>query len=221
MAVAFDASGSMRYPFNRGAKKSKFEITKELIKEFIKKRVNDNLSIVTFGKFAFIVSPLSYDKEAILQMVDNVRLSGVFSDGTALGDGIAQAVRTLKNSEAKNKIIVLITDGKEEGEPVISYQKATMLSKEYHIKIYTIGVGEEGDFDRYALEFIANNTGGKFFVARNKSILKEVFNKIDQLEKSKIKSQDYFNKRYLFVYPLFVAIMGLLFYIYIKYKDGR
>ncbi|MDQ1340588.1 MAG: Ca-activated chloride channel [Campylobacterota bacterium] len=219
IVVAIDASGSMSRPFLSDKRVSKFDITKKIASEFIAKREFDNLSAVGFGRYAFIISPLTYDKNALNMMVAQLNMHESFSEGTAIGDAIAQGVRVLKDSEAKNKIIVLATDGEEEGEVTLTYDKATALAKKHNIKIYTIGIGQKGEFNAMALKYISDETDGVFFSANDKEALKSVYDKIDELEKSKITTSDFVKKDYLYDYFLFVAFIALGFYIY--FKHGR
>lgn len=219
IVTAFDASGSMKYPFLNDESMSKFDVTKEVVKRFIKKRTEDNLGAVAFGKYAFIISPLTYDKFALESMVDQVDIHKSFSQGTAIGDAIAQSVRVLKDSEAKNRIIILATDGEEEGDVVITYDRAAALAKKEKIKIYAIGIGQNGQFNAGALKYIASETGGAYFSANDKEALTKVYEEIDILEKSQITSSDFVKKEYLFMYPLFIAILALLFYLYYRYRE--
>lgn len=221
IVAAIDASGSMRYPFLNDQSVNKFDVTKKVIQDFIAKREGDNLAAVAFGRYAFIISPLTYDKSALNMMVDQVQMHPSFSQGTAIGDAIAQSVRVLKEAEAKNRIIIIATDGDEEGEVTITYDKATALAKKHGIKIYAIGIGQNGQFNAATLKYIASETGGEFFSANDKEALKKVYEKIDRLEKSEITTSDFVKKDYLYAYPLFIAVFALLFYLYYRYGRGR
>jgi len=221
IVTAFDASGSMKYPFAGDSGTSKFDVTKAVVKRFIQKRSEDNLAAVAFGKYAFIIAPLTYDKTALESMVEQIQINRSFSQGTAIGDAIAQSVRVLKESEAKNKIIILATDGEEEGDVVIPYDQATALAKEYRIKIYAIGIGQNGQFNASSLKYIAKETGGAYFSANDSEALDKVYDRIDKLEKSKITTSDFVKKEYLYMYPLFIAIMALLLYLYFKYREKK
>ena len=219
IVVAMDASGSMRYPFNGDRRYSKFDVTKVLTGEFIKKRETDNMSVVAFGKYAFILSPLTYDKEALVSMVGDVEMHEGFSNGTAIGDAIAQSVQSLKGGEAKEKIIVLLTDGDEKQEEgLITFDKATSIAKKYGIKVYTIGIGRSNEYNYQLLNYIATQTSGKLFEASSAQDLSDVFDAIDSLEKSKIKSHDFVKKDYYYHYPLFLAILALLGYVFVKFR---
>jgi len=221
IVTAIDASGSMRYPFLNDASVNKFDVTKRVVQEFIAKREGDNLAAVVFGRYAFIISPLTYDKNALNMMVSQVEMHPSFSQGTAIGDAIAQSVRVLKESEAKNRIIVIATDGDEEGDVTITYDKATALAKKHGIKIYAIGIGQNGQFNAASLKYIAAETGGEFFSANDKEALEKVYEEIDRLEKSKITTSDFVKKDYYYAYPLFIALLALLFYLYFRYRRGR
>lgn len=212
IVVAIDASGSMNEYFSYKDKIRKFGITKEIVGDFILKREKDNIAIVAFGQYGFIVSPLSFDKKLQLKMLENVNINKSYSNGTAIGDAIAQGVIALKSSKAKSKIIVLVTDGDESGNVRIPFDKATEIAKEEKIKIYTIGIGREGVFRKNLLDYISQETGAEAFKASSIEELKSIYKKIDELEKSEIKSKEYKLKDYYFYYPLFAAILSLLFY---------
>lgn len=219
IVVAIDASGSMKYPFSFSQGVSKFDVTKKIVGDFIVKRKKDNLGVVGFGKYGFIVSPLSYDKKLTYEMLQNVVMDERFSNGTAIGDAIAQGVRALKNGMAKSKMIVLVTDGNEEGEVAVTYDKATQIAKNEEVKIYTIGIGREGDYNGRLLRFIAQETGGKFFSAADPKALAKIYDFINKEEKSEIKTKGFEDKRYYFIYPLFVSIMALFLYILVRMRS--
>ena len=216
IVLALDASGSMRYAFDINKKTTKFDITKKVLMEFADKRKNDNLGLVAFGKYAFIVSPLTFDKKVIKSMIKNITINPAYSQGTAIGEAIMQSLRIFKNSTAKNKILILATDGDEEGDVAIDFNKALNFAKKAKIKIYTIGIGQNGRYNYATLKYISLNTNAKSFKADDKEALKKIFQKINSLEKSKIKANQFVKKQYLYVFPLFIAMMALLGFIYLK-----
>jgi Ca-activated chloride channel family protein len=215
IVLSIDVSGSMSESGFGKSSESKFEVIKELSKDFIRERVNDNIGIVLFGDYAFINTPITYEKDVLIELVDLLELS-MAGDSTALGDGIAMSVRNFKTSKAKSKVVILLTDGRDNTGKILP-KEATLFAKNRGIKIYTIGVGE--DFDRDMLKYIAKESLGEFFAVSDSLELKSVFAKINSLESSKIRSSEYLKKEYLFYYPLISAIIFLLLFIIRRYKS--
>lgn len=220
IVLALDASGSMNssgFDFenevSEGKRLSRFEITKVIAKDFILNRINDNLGIVIYGDFAFIASPITYEKEIVVDMLSYLS-QGMAGQNTAIGESIAMSVRAFKHSKAKTKIIVLLSDG-EHNSGSISPKDSVKVAKEKNIKIYTIAMGSEGEADEALLEKIALDTDGQFFRATNAKELQEIYEEIDILESSKIKSREYLLKDYYYSLLLFLAL-GFLAYLFIK-----
>lgn len=213
ISLCIDSSGSMgESGFDKeNSNISKFDSVKEAVKEFILKRRNDNIALIFFGDFAYIASPLTYEKEALSEFVD-VQDMALAGKNTAIGDGLITAIDALKTSIATTKIIILLTDGKHNAGSV-SVQNAVEIAKKNNIKIYTIGVGE--DIDVAMLEKIALESGAKSFLAKDIEKLKEVYGEIDGFEKSILKSKDYSFKEYLFFYSAVLAFALLFFYFYL------
>jgi Ca-activated chloride channel family protein len=216
IVLAIDASGSMNstgFDFEGEAalpqKLSRFEIAKIVASEFIQKRLSDNVGIVLYGDFAFIASPITYEKNIIIEMLSYLN-QGMAGQNTAIGEAIAMSLRAFKHSKAKSKIVVLLTDG-EHNSGDISPKDALVLAKEENIKIYTIGMGNRGEADEALLKKIADESGGEFFYATNAKELKEIYEHIDELESSKIKSRDYLLKEYNYYLFLLIALLLLLY----------
>ena len=217
MMLSMDASGSMiGVGFDeQHIQKTKFEAVKEVVQEFISRRINDNIGVVLFGDFAFIATPLTYEKEALSQMVEYLTL-GMAGENTALGEGIYQSLAALEAHDAKNKIIVLLTDGMHNAGQ-ISPESAVREAKKLGVKIYTIGIGAQNSFDVPILTRIAQESGGTFFHAPTKAALEGVYEQIDTLERSQLRSRDYLSKTYWYEIPLVVA---LLFIALLVWKRG-
>jgi len=215
LILAIDASGSMAQSgFNSSDRfKNKYDITIELSKAFTKKRFDDNIGVVVFGTFAYTSSPLTYDLEALNYLLDMTTV-GVAGESTAIGDAIIQSIRTLSFGNAKNKAIILLTDGYHNAgqhSPKEAVAKAKMLG----IKIYTIGIGKKSDYDENMLETIAKESGGKSYAASSAEALSKVYKEINALEPSKIRGENYLNQKLLIFFPLaFVFVLLLLWTLY-------
>jgi len=232
IVIALDISGSMLaedfQPENRI-----FVAKQEAIK-FIQGRENDRIGLVVFSKKAFTQCPLTTDYRILTELLKEIRV-GMIADGTAIGLGIATSVNRLRDSDAKSKVIILITDGSNNAgniDPVT----AAELAKTFGIKIYTIAVGKGGlvpfpvddplfgkryvqanvEIDEMILKRIADITGGLFFRARDPKSLSGIYEKINQLEKSEVKVKEY--KSYHELFPLFLipALMLLVFDIAVR-----
>jgi Ca-activated chloride channel family protein len=216
IVLVVDTSQSMgEYRYDRQNRtKTKFDILKDVISDFIKKRTNDNVALVAFGDFSFILSPLSFDKQTLLEMIKYLKI-GIAGDNTALFDGLVEAVRLLKKENIDKKVIIFLTDGKQTAGK-IKQKEAIELAKKYSAKIYTIGMGDGFDYDRDILTNIAKETDGIFFQANSKKELQKVYEKIDQLEKTDIRKNQFVKNQYLYQYFLILAIIFMLIYIYLK-----
>ena len=223
IVLSIDASGSMNSSgfdyedeVSEGKRLSRFEITKLIARDFIRERVNDNVGVVLYGDFAFIASPISYEKEIVIDMLEYLT-QGMAGQNTAIGESIAMSVRAFKHSKAKSKIIILLTDG-EHNSGAISPKDAVKMAKERGIKIYTIAMGNKGEADEALLSQIAEDTQGEFFSAINAKELKKVYEKIDKLESSKIESKEYVLKEYYYQLFLLFSLALLSFLLYREVK---
>ncbi|MGB5919477.1 VWA domain-containing protein [Arcobacter sp.] len=211
-----DTSGSMRERgFNpNDLQQNRWNVVNNVVQDFIEKRVNDNIGLVVFGSSVLTASPLSFDKNSQKEIIKYIDI-GIVGEQTAMFDSLATSINILKNSKAKSNIIILLTDG-EDNASKIPPQIVLKLAKKYKIKIYTIGIGES---NRQMLRTIAQETEAKSFLANSKDDLVEVYNTINKLEKSDIDKNTLILKDYLFFYPLFIGIIFLIFYIYLKNRD--
>ena len=216
IALLLDASASMRYGFSKFDinSKSRFDVSMELAKEFVDKRKNDSLALVVFGDFAYVGAPLTYDKEILKQIMKTLHIGIAGVNYTKIYEALFQSAKLFSKSKSKNKIAILLTDGQSNADN-IPLEAALKILKTYDIKVYTIGIGDKGDFDKAVLSKIAKETGGEFFAAYDKQMLKKVYEKIDKLEKSKIQSDKFVKKSYYYKYPLFIAVLFLLFFVYL------
>jgi Ca-activated chloride channel family protein len=213
LILALDASGSMgQSGFNTKDRfKNKFETVTTLSKAFIQKRFDDNMGVVLFGTFAYTASPLTYDLESLSYLLEmtNVGLAG---ESTAIGDAIMQSIHTLSFGEAQNKAIILLTDGYHNAGKH-SPKEAVAKAKALGIKIYTIGIGKQSDYDAALLETIAKESGGKSYAASSAEALSKVYKEINALEPSPIRGENYLNQKLLILVPLGVVFILLLLWI--------
>ena len=223
--LSMDISGSM---LARDFTPDRLSVAKEVAAEFIADRYGDRIGLAVFAGEAFTQSPLTTDKGTLQTMLARVR-SGVIEDGTAIGNGLATAINRLRESDAKSKVIILLTDGvNNRGE--IAPLMAADIAADMGIKVYTIGVGTIGqapypaidmfgnmtyqmaevEIDEPTLEEIASRTGGKYFRATDKAKLKAIYDEINELEKSKVEVFDTILYHEKFLFYLVVAIALLL-----------
>ena len=215
IVLSLDTSGSMRQiGFNENNyRQNRWDVVSSIIEEFIPQRVNDNIAIVVFGTSVMTASPLSFDKRAQSNIIKHLGV-GIVGDKTALIDSIAGSINILKNSTAKSKIIIVLTDG-EDTASSIPIQVVKNLIKKYDIKVYAIGIGQA---NTYLLEELATLNKGKAFYANSKDALKLIYKEINKLEKSKIEQNKIVTKKYLYLYVLLISILSISFYIYFKNK---
>lgn len=210
VVLAIDGSGSMGASgFDPESRESRFDIAKKIAQQFIRERVGDNAGVVIFGDFAFIASPVTYEKAVVAEMMDYLD-DGMAGQNTAIGEGIAMGVRALQNSKAVSRVIILLTDG-EHNSGRISPSEATQIALEKGIRIYTVGMGRQGEFDEAMLRHIAQQSGGDFFAAYNAEELSNVYAAIDSLERSKIRAERYARQSMHFVWPLLAALLLMLY----------
>lgn len=205
--IALDVSTSM---LARDFKPDRFEAAKDVASQFISGRESDNIGMVIFAGESFTLVPMTTDKTVLLNYIQDVNMN-MLVDGTAIGDGIATAINRIKNGKAKSKSIILLTDGSN-NTGVVAPLTAAEIAKNLGIKIYTIGVGKNGEaeypvginfygkmeyqlmpvvIDEATLRSIAQMTGGKYYRATSKNVLKEVFQDIDQLEKTQLDVRNF------------------------------
>ncbi len=223
--LALDISGSM---LARDFKPDRISAAKEVAGSFINDRTGDRIGLAVFAGEAFTQSPLTTDKATLQTLLSRVR-SGVIEDGTAIGNGLATAINRLRESEAKSKVIILLTDGvSNRGE--IAPLTAAAIAKEMDIKVYTIGVGSMGtapyprvdmygnivdfvdmkvEIDEKTLTEIAESTGGEYFRATTKDKLESIYEQINTLEKSEVEISDYttYHERFLMLVALAIGLL--------------
>ncbi len=221
IALVLDASQSMIArnfdPAHPNA--TRFDAVKQIVSSFIKERKNDNLGLVVFGQYSFVASPLTYDKNILARVLDQLYI-GMAGKFTALYEALAQTVNLIKDSKAKNKIAILLTDGHNTPGGKIPLEVAVELAKKEGVKVYPIGIGGPGEYDSQTLNYIAKETGGQAFAAFNAMQLKKIYETIDSLEKSEIERESFNYLKYYYMYPLLIGFMSLLGYVYLRNKKG-
>ena len=225
IVISLDISSSM---LARDFKPDRLEASKELATEFISGRSDDRMGLVVFSGESFTQCPLTTDHAVVINMMRDIQ-TGMIEDGTAIGMGLATAINRLKDSKAKSKVIILMTDGVNNmGE--IAPVTAAEIAQSFNIRVYTIGVGSRGmapypvqtqyglqyrnmkvEIDEEVLKDIAETTNGKYFRATDNDQLKQIYQEIDKLEKSKIDVKEF--RRKSEEYLLFVIIAGVLLFM--------
>jgi len=223
IVLATDISGSM---LAEDLRPNRLEAAKEVATEFINGRPDDRIGLVIFSGESFTQCPITSNHAMLINLFREVNF-GIIDDGTAIGDGLATAINRLKESKAKSKVIILLTDGVN-NMGSIDPQSAAEMAQLFGIRVYTIGVGTQGTalipvqtqfgkqyqrmevtIDEVLLQKIAALTNGKYFRATNKQKLHEVYKEIDRLEKSKIDVTEFSRKKEEFL-PFIVIAMILL-----------
>ncbi len=217
--LALDTSGSMEardLEFDT-TKRTRLEVAKEVVANFVKNRPADRLGLVVFGEHAFTQCPLTLDHGVLLNFLDNIGIGHAGANATAIGDAVAIAVKRIKEIESKSKVVILLTDGQNNsGE--IAPKRAAEIAATFGIKLYTVGVGTRGkapfieetifgkrvryedvDIDEKTLTEMATLTGGRYFRATDTKSLTEIYKLIDQMEKVEIKVKEHmeYNERYV------------------------
>ncbi len=219
IVAALDLSGSMiseDFVVN-GQRVNRFNMARSVLKSFIDKRPDDRIGLVVFAKQAFIAAPLTLDHDYLQANLDRLDIGTINSDATAIGDALIAALNQLRDVKAKSKIIILATDGQNNSgkiEPLIAADAAAALG----VKIYTVGIGEQGqapmpvfmggqkvgyqnvpvDVDEDTLTKIADKTGGKYYRADNAERFRQIYAEIDKLEKTEAVISKYTEYRELF-----------------------
>jgi len=220
IVLILDSSDSMR---QRGFDpnnilKSKFEVVKEVVSDFIKKRKNDRIAMVTFADIAFIASPLTFEKK-FLNNITKMQKMGIAGKRTAINDAIVQSYNLLSKSKAKSKIAILLTDGVDNMSK-IPFEDVKSLIKNNDIKLYAIGIGSPRDYNGAYLQALAEAGKGLAFGASNASMLKNVYDEIDKLEASKINNKKVVEHNYYYMYPLALAILFLMLFVFLRNRRG-
>lgn len=225
IVLAIDVSSSM---LAKDLKPNRMEALKEVASQFIESRPNDRIGLVLYAGESYTKVPVTSDKAVIVDGLKGIKFDNVLQDGTAIGTGLATAINRLKDSKAKSKVIILLTDGVN-NSGTIEPETASDIAKEYGIKVYTIGLGSNGmamypysiapngdfvfrmmkvEIDEQLMKNIAKNTGGKYFRANSNAKLQTIYDEINKLETTDIEELKFYD--YDEKYRPFLIFAGIL-----------
>jgi len=234
IVMAIDVSGSM---LARDLKPDRMQALKKLAAAFVGERPNDRIGLVVYASEAYTKTPVTSDKAIILEAIKSIKYDNVLKDGTGIGMGLATAVNRLKDSKAKSKVIILMTDGVNNAG-FIEPDTASDIAKQYGIKVYTVGIGTNGmaefpyaiapngqflfqmmkvEIDEVMMKSIANKTGGKYFRATSNEKLAQIYNEINKLETTEIEELKFYD--YDEKYRPFVWFAGFLLLVEIGLRN--
>ncbi|MEP7238039.1 MAG: VWA domain-containing protein [Ferruginibacter sp.] len=224
IVLCIDVSGSMTA---QDLTPNRLEAAKNVAIDFVNKRITDRIAVVIFSGESFTQCPLTTDHRVLVSAIENIR-NGLLEDGTAIGSGLGTSVDRLRTSKSKSKVVILLTDGENNGG-LIDPQTAKEIAKAFQVKVYTIGVGTDGyapqpvntpmgvvmqqgkvSIDEKLLKEIANETGGKYFRAKDNAGLTGIYDEINGLEKSKVEisTRTRYTEKF---FPFVMAALALLF----------
>jgi Ca-activated chloride channel family protein len=233
--MAIDLSSSM---LAKDLRPNRMEALKQVASNFVDARPNDRIGVVVYAAEAYTKTPVTSDKAIVKEAISDIKYDKVLQDGTGIGMGLTTAVNRLKESKAKSKIIILLTDGVNNAG-FIEPETASEIAKEYGIKVYTIGLGSNGmaefpyayapngrdflykmmpvEIDQELMKTIARNTGGKYFRAYSNSKLESIYNEINKLETTEIEELKFYD--YDEKFRPFVWIAGILLLLEIVLRN--
>ena len=238
IVLAIDVSSSM---LAKDLKPNRMEALKEVASDFIESRPNDRIGLVLYAGESYTKTPVTSDKAVVIEALNSIRFDNVLQDGTAIGTGLATAINRLKDSKAKSKIIILLTDGVN-NSGTIEPETASDIAKEYGLKVYTIGLGTNGmapypyalgangeflfkmmqvEIDQDLMKNIAAKTGGKYFRANSNQKLESIYNEINKLETTEIEELKFYDYDEKFRPLLLFAGILLLIEIILRHTVYR
>jgi Ca-activated chloride channel family protein len=234
IVVAVDVSGSM---LAKDFKPNRMEALKRVASVFVDERPNDRIGLVVYASEAYTKSPVTSDKAVIQEAIESIKYDNVLQDGTGIGMGLATAVNRLKDSKAKSKVVILLTDGVNNAG-FIEPETASDIAQQYGIKVYTIGIGTNGmaespyaigpngqllfqmmkvEIDEQLMKSIANKTGGKYFRATSNDKLAQIYGEINKLETTEIEELKFYD--YDEKFRPFVLLAGFLLLLEIGLRN--
>ncbi|WP_298221509.1 VWA domain-containing protein [Flavobacterium sp.] len=234
IVIAVDVSGSM---LAKDLKPNRMEALKRVATNFVEERPNDRIGLVVYAAEAYTKTPVTSDKAVIEDAINSIKYDNTLQDGTGIGMGLTTAVNRLKDSKAKSKVIILLTDGVNNAG-FIEPETASDIAEQYGIKVYTIGIGTNGmaefpyaiapngqflfrmmqvEIDEKLMQSIARKTGGKYFRATSNSKLAQIYNEINKLETTEIEELRFYD--YDEKYRPLVWIAGILLLLEISLRN--
>ena len=234
IVMAIDVSGSM---LARDLKPDRMQALKKIAAEFVDQRPNDRIGLVVYASEAYTKAPVTSDKAVILDAIGSIKYDNILVDGTGIGMGLATAVNRLKDSKAKSKVVILMTDGVNNAG-FIEPDTASDIAQQYGIKVYTIGIGTNGmaespyaigpngqllfqmmkvEIDEQMMKSIANKTGGKYFRATSNDKLAQIYNEINKMETTEIEELKFYD--YDEKFRPFVLLAGFLLLLEIGLRN--
>lgn len=234
IVVAIDVSGSM---LAKDLKPNRMEALKRVASVFVDERPNDRIGLVVYASEAYTKSPVTSDKAVIQEAIASIKYDNILQDGTGIGMGLATAVNRLKDSKAKSKVVILLTDGVNNAG-FIEPETASDIAQQYGIKVYTIGIGTNGmaespyaigpngqllfqmmkvEIDEQLMKSIANKTGGKYFRATSNDKLSQIYGEINKLETTEIEELKFYD--YDEKFRPFVLLAGFLLLLEIGLRN--
>lgn len=227
IVLATDVSSSM---LSRDFKPNRLEALKEVAKQFVIERTEDRFGVVVYASEAYTKVPVTSDKSVVINAIDDIKYDGIIQDGTGIGVGLGTAINRLRDSQAKSKVVILMTDG-DNNAGMIDPMMAAEIAKTHKIKVYTIGIGSSGmaespiellpdgtfryekvkvNINENLMKDIAKTTGGIYYRATNKNSLGQIYEEINKLEKTKIDEQKFVKRDELFRIFALTALLVLL-----------
>lgn len=222
IVLTVDVSASM---LAQDLKPNRLEATKKVAQDFVRRRPDDRIGVVVYAGESYTKTPITTDEVITLKAIESIEFDGILENGTAIGMGLATAVNRLKNSKALSRVIILMTDGMN-NTGQLDPKIASELALEYGIKVYTIGIGRNGnapspipqiggsfimrnmpvEIDEDLMKEIADKTGGKYYRATDNKKLQEIYAEIDQLEKTEVEEFKFVNKQEEYRILLLIAL---------------
>jgi len=233
IVMAIDVSASM---LAKDLKPNRLEALKKVATTFVNQRPNDRIGIVAYAGESFTKTPVTSDKDIVVRTINELKW-GELEGGTAIGMGLGSAINRIKDSKAKSKVIILLTDGVN-NTGFVDPVTASEIAKDLEIKVYTIGLGTNGmapfpvarrndgslvfqnhpvEIDEDLLKKIAKNTGGRYFRATNNTKLKEIYDEINKMEKTEVEEFKYYNYDEQFRFWVLLAGLFLLLELFLKF----
>lgn len=236
IVLSLDISSSM---LAKDFTPNRLEAAKKVATKFVADRESDNMGLVIFAAEGFTGVPMTTDRSILTTYINGLEL-GLLEDGTAIGDGLSMAINRIKGGKAKSKVIILLTDGSN-NTGIVAPLTAAEIAKKHNIKVYTIGVGTNGEalyptqnimghlsyskqkvvIDEPTLQKIAETTNGKYFRATNDDVLQQIFDEINQLEKSKIDVQKFTHTEDNYMVWAWIAFIVFIIEILIRHTILR